>query len=87
MLVVPKVVSGRIGNPPARFPAILARWSAAYAFEIRRCTGSPARRAVLAMASLPSSTASSRRDLAKYWRILVFALDDATKPSQSRLGP
>ena len=55
--------------------------------EISRCTGSPARRAALAMASLPSSTASSRRDLAKYCRILVFARDEATKPSQSRLGP
>jgi hypothetical protein len=45
------------------------------------------RRASRAIASLPASIASSRRSLANHCLILVFARGDATKASQSRLGP
>lgn len=38
-------------------------------------------------ASLPDSIASSRRSLAKYWRIFVRARGLLTKLSQSWLGP
>ena len=43
--------------------------------------------ALLAIASLPASIASSRRSLLKYWRILVRARGLLTNPSQSRVGP
>jgi hypothetical protein len=41
----------------------------------------------LLIVSLPLSIASSRRSLANHCLILVLARGDATKESQSRLGP
>ena len=38
-------------------------------------------------ASLPASTASSRRSLVNHWRILVRAREEPTKASQSCDGP
>ena len=51
------------------------------------CSGRPARRSALAMASLPSAMASSRRSFVNHWRILVRARGVTTTFSQSRLGP
>ena len=45
------------------------------------------RRASLVIASLPASMASSRRSLANHCLIFVLARGEATKASQSRLGP
>ena len=45
------------------------------------------RRASRVIASLPESMASSRRSFANHCLILVLARGEATKASQSRLGP
>ena len=56
-------------------------------FVIMRCRGRPCLRIARTMASLPDSIASSRRSLENHALIFVRARGEATKDSQSRLGP
>ncbi|CPU64785.1 Uncharacterised protein [Mycobacteroides abscessus] len=55
--------------------------------DSRRWIGRFCLRIALAIASLPCSTASSRRSLENHCRILLRARGLLTKASQSRLGP